>query len=162
MRPILTACLPMLLLAACNQPAEQSVGAAGAEQTSAPATANADDWAALDQMVGQYPAESGLFDHSPIAAPLAALLGDKLAVLKTNSATVAPLQRAGNILYTSGNKAHAGGSDAFYLLVDPSAHAIEVGLWEAGRLSVYKSPGANITKPTDIQTMVSNMANVAD
>lgn len=100
--------------------------------------------------------DSKFYDESPIAPQLRNLLGDKLNVLMQNSETAAPLQRDGEVFFTSGNKDNEGGSDAFYLLVDPSAKAVEAGLWENGELTVYKTPGSDIPKPQDIQTTISN------
>jgi len=149
-----------MLLAACRQPADEAPRSNRADQTpdSAPAvTESTDDWASLGQYVGQHPLQSNLYEDSAIAPELERLLGDKLAVLQANSETAAPLQRDGDVLFASGNKDNEGGSDAFYLLVDPSAKAIEIGLWESSVLSVYKTAGSNIPKPQDIQTMISNM-----
>ncbi len=80
-----------------------------------------------------------------------------MALLRANSAVAAPLTRADGVLYTSGNRAHAGGSDAFYLLIDPASGAMEVGLWQDGRLETLKTPNANIAKPADVRTMIANM-----
>ena len=150
--------IPLMLLAACGQPADEATPenrAGQAEDYSAPTAT--DNWASLGQYVGQHPLQSNLYENSAIAPELERLLGDKLAVLRTNSETAASLQRDGDVLFTSGNKDNEGGSDAFYLLVDPSAKAVEIGLWEGGVLSVYKTTGSNIPKPRDIQTLISNM-----
>jgi hypothetical protein len=153
--------IPLMLLAACSQSADETTPANRADQaqdySESTATESTDSWASLSQYVGQHPLQSNLYEDSSIAPELDRLLGDKLAVLKVNSETAAPLQRDGDVLFTSGNKDNEGGSNAFYLLVDPSAKAVEIGLWESGVLSVYKTTGSNIPKPRDIQTMISNM-----
>lgn len=147
-------------LAACGQSTDQTASSNGAEQAqnqSAPAAGESNgDWSSLSEYVGQHPVDSKFYDESPIAPQLRNLLGDKLNVLMQNSDTAAPLQRDGEVFFTSGNKDNEGGSDAFYLLVDPPAKAVEVGLWENGELTVYKTPGSDIPKPQDIQTTISN------
>lgn len=161
--------VPAMLLTACGQPADQAVETDSAEiplgTAPAPGEVAADivagtsgDWAALDQHLDKTPLESGLYDDSPISSDLASLLGDKLAVLKANSETAAPLQREGDVLFTSGNKDNEGGSNVSYLLIDPATKALEVGLWEDGVPSVYKTPGSNIAKPQDVETILGNMA----
>ena len=160
-----------LALSGCNQtprasePANVENGSTSAEPSAAlnVATPSDDiagtaDWGSLDTFVNRNPIESGLLDRSPISSDLEALLGDRTAVLKSNLETSSPLEREGSTLFTSGNKAHEGGSDAAYLLIAPAAKAIEVGLWQKGKLSVYKTPGSHIAKPGDIRTLISNSA----
>ncbi len=153
-----------LTLAACNQPettppAETPpapVEIAPAPTDAAPATTA--DWSALNAQVGKYPNETKLLEDSPITADLKTLLGAKFDVLATNMQTQAPLQKDGAVLFTSGNKQHEGGVNAAYLLIDPATRALEVGLWEGGKLTTYKTPGSNLAKPKDVQTMISNAA----
>ena len=151
--PALGACL---LLAACGQPAQQP------PETPPPAVAAAEaptpgDWSGLEALVGKYPGESKLFEDSPIVPALKALLGDKFETFKANTQTSGPLKRDG-VLFVTGNKDDQGGSDQAYLLIDPAIQAMEVGLWEAGKLSVFTTPGAKLVKPKDVQTMLANAA----
>lgn len=153
-----------LTLAACNQPETTppaEAPAAPVEIAPAPIdaapTATA-DWSALNAQVGKYPNETKLLEDSPITADLKTLLGAKFDVLTTNMQTQAPLQKDGAVLFTSGNKQHEGGLNAAYLLIDPATKALEVGLWEGGKLTSYKTPGSNLAKPKDVQTMIANAA----
>ena len=113
-------------------------------------------WASLDTMVGQYPRDSGLLTSSPIVNDLKVLLGNKYDTFVANMGTQAPLARDGELLFTSGNKPHEGGTEASYLIIDPAKNVLEAGLWEAGKLTTYTTTGATVRKPTDIQTMISN------
>ncbi|MGH7028101.1 hypothetical protein [Brevundimonas sp.] len=161
-----TALIPSLVLlglvAACSQPApapteDKAAEPASAASTPPPAaTPAATGWASLDGLVGQYPRDSKLLDDSVVVADLKTLLGDKFETLKTNMQTQSPLQREGAVLFTSGNKAHEGGVNAAYVLIDPATKALEVGLWEGGKLTTYKTPGSDLAKPTDIKTMIGN------
>ena len=117
------------------------------------------EWASLQSAIGQYPSQSKLLENSVLATPLKTLLGDKFDVFRTNLQVESPLQKDGDVLFLSGNKQHEGGSEAAYLLVHPQTKALEVGLWQGGKLEVLKTPGSDIRKPTDIQTMISNAAN---
>lgn len=150
-----------LTLAACSQPESTppaETPAAPAESASPTNDAAASDWSALNAQVGKYPNETKLLADSPITADLKTLLGSKFDVLATNMQTQSPLEKDGAVLFTSGNKPHEGGTNAAYLLIDPAAKALEVGLWEGGKLTTYKTPGSNIAKPKDVQTMISNAA----
>lgn len=151
-----------LALSACEQatrPGEEDPMLIETSPSSTVAAADGDEsasWESLDGFVGKHPLESGLLDRSAISGELRALLGDEFATLRANLETSSALQREGSTLFTSGNKAHEGGLNAAYLLIDQSAKAIEVGYWENGRLSVSKTPGPDIAKPRDIQTIIAN------
>lgn len=154
-----------LLLAACGDKAAKppaEAPAPAASQTTPPTpvpTTAPDAWASLDGLIGKYPADTGLFDTSVIAPDLKALLGDRFAAFKTNMQVGAPLLKDGEVLYTTGNKVHEGGSEMAYLLVDPAQHALEVGLWRGGKLETLTRPaGATIAKPKDVQTLIANAA----
>ncbi len=153
----------MLALTACERsPNEEPSFPQAGNVAAAPATSSntgtsaEGGWSPLYALAGRSPLESGLLDSSTVSDDLARLLGDKLAVLKTNLQTASPLERQGQLIFASGNKPHEGGSDAAYILIDPATKALEVGLWQRGELSTYKTPGSSIAKPKDIQTLIAN------
>lgn len=123
------------------------------------ATVITGEWAQLQPLVGQYPRDSGLFQTSVIAPQLKTLLGDKFDIFVTNMQVQSPLAQDGNVLSTSGNKQNEGGSQMAYLLIDPSTKALEVGLWEDGKLTTYATEGSNIPKPEDVRVLISNSAS---
>lgn len=119
------------------------------------------EWTNLRSLVGRYPgtyAEDNidLFDKGAIAAALRAILGGKMEVLKTNLSTVGPLQRQGNIYYIYGNAPHRGGEDQAYVLIDSVRRAVQVGLWEQGKLTVYAPVSGRLPVPPDIQRFLDN------
>ncbi|TJZ69001.1 hypothetical protein [Chitiniphilus eburneus] len=118
------------------------------------------DWKPLDDYVGQYPRDIGLFSEvSPITPELKKLLGAKLETFRANMGTQGPLSRE-QVLYVTGNKPHQGGDEMAYLLIDTAQRRLEVGLVEHGRLTVYASPGEALARPKDVQTMLSNLNSV--
>lgn len=155
----LAACKPAETTAPAT-PADPATPTAPADpaattDTSAPLTG---PWAGLQNHVDKYPKDSGLLTDSPIVTPLKTLLGDKYDTFVTNMGVQSPLTRDGDLLFTSGNKPHEGGSNAAYLIVDPASSALEAGLWESGKLTTYATPGATLRKPADIETMIRNAA----
>lgn len=128
-----------------TRPAGAASSAATAPSTpEVPATPA--EWTNLASLVGKYPGSRGaemidLFERGSIAAALRAHLGAKFAVLKTNLSVVAPMERAGNLYFLSGNAEHQGGIDQAYVILDQANRALQVGLWERGKLTVY--PPAN-------------------
>lgn len=94
-----------------------------------------------------------MFDRGGISSVLKNLLGAKVAALENNLSVSTPLSRAGNIYYMSGNAERRGGYDMAYVLLDPAQRAAEVGLWEGGKLTLYRTLGRRITLPADIVRM---------
>ncbi len=163
MRRLAHLALPLaaaLALAACGKPAtpEEPASAPAPAAASQPAPVAAVDWSSLEALADKYPSDTKLLEASAVTPTLEALLGAKFETLKTNMQTQSPLQRDGGLLYTSGNKQHEGGVNMAYVLIDPKAKAVEVGLWEGGKLTVYKTDGATLAKPKDVQTMIDNAA----
>ncbi|HVI99135.1 MAG TPA: hypothetical protein VM657_08725 [Sphingomonas sp.] len=147
------------MLGGCNQspaPADNAATTPAPIANEADATAAESSWAGLRDLIGQYPRDSGLFESSVIAGDLKALLGDKLATFMQDMEVQGPLAEEKGVLWTSGNKTHQGGIDAAYLLIDPATRQLEVGLWENGVLQTYASPGAPLTKPADVETLIAN------
>jgi hypothetical protein len=120
------------------------------------------EWASLPGLVGKYPGENGrdsidLFDRGAIAAALRTRLGTRMAVLRRNLAVVTPLRRQGNVYFLSGNATHQGGVEQAYVLIDASRRAVQVGLWEKGKLTVHApAGGSRLPVPAEIATMLAN------
>lgn len=111
------------------------------------------EWTNLASLVGRDDVD--LFDKGAVAAALRARLGAKMDVLKTNLQVVGPLQRQGSLYYVTGNAPHQGGEEQAYVLIDPARRAVQVGLWEKGKLTVYApATGARIPVPADIRKML--------
>lgn len=157
---VLAALIVAGALAACGQsdydPAKAPKAQVPAAQAAAtPEVAPAGAWN-LNGHLGKFPNESGLFDTSVIAPDLKILLGDRLPVFKANMQTEGALQKdQSGVLYTSGIKDKAAGAEQAYLLIDPARKALEVGLWEKGKLTTRATPGAALTRPAAIQTMIA-------
>ena len=118
------------------------------------------EWGNLPDLVGRYPgryAEDNidLFDKGAIAAGLRAALGEKMTVLETNLSTVGPLQRQGNLYYIMGNAPHRGGEDQAYVLIDARKRAVQVGLWEQGKLAVYAPASGRLPEPPEVRDMLA-------
>jgi hypothetical protein len=153
-------------IAACGSPerSDRSAPSDAPQQTAPtdvappPAAPAQADWSSLNALVGQYPNASKLIEDSAVTPELKTLLGAKYETLATHMQTQSPLEREGSVLYTSGNKAHEGGTNAAYILIDPTQRALEVGLWENGKLTTYSTQGATLAKPKDIQTLIANSA----
>ncbi|CAN5314514.1 hypothetical protein BH10PSE13_BH10PSE13_14560 [soil metagenome] len=112
------------------------------------------EWTNLAQAAGGT-GNYSMLERGGIAGALKALLGAKIAVLETNLSASSPLTRAGPLYYLSGNAEHRGGYDMAYVILDPAQRALEVGLWEGGKLTVYRSAGKRVATPAEIAKLRS-------
>ena len=95
-----------------------------------------------------------LSDKGAIAAALRTALGEKMAVLEANLSTVTPLQRQGNLYYIMGNAPHRGGEDQAYVLIDATKRAVQVGLWEQGKLTLYAPASGRLPEPLEVRELL--------
>ena len=169
--------VPLALTAGCNRSSSESPASAttAALATTAPVTAATTpaptgtsatvvatplpiplSWNNLPSQVGKYQNQIDLFRQGPVSVELRKLLGDKLAVLERNLQVAGPLQKQDGVYYLVGNAPHQGGAESAYVLIDPAQKAVEVGLWQSGKFSTWKTPDSNIVKPGDVKRMIRN------
>ena len=129
-----------------------------------PALAQAQKPAGLDYLqafVGKYPPDVKLWETEPLNTRLKALLGPQHATFLVNMETAGPLARYGDVVWTSGNKAHEGGSDAALLLAETKADILEVHLLSKGKLAHRAERGAAIPLEGDAKTVMGNLREAA-
>ena len=122
--------------------------------------APAADWNNLASLVGRYISDDGpggfdLFASGPVAAAIRDQLGSKAKVLEANLAASSPLRRQGTLFWITGNAPHQGGVEQAYVLIDASRRAVQIGLWEKGRLTVFGPPGRRLGVPPDIARLLA-------
>ena len=144
------------LLGGCSEPPPTNNAAANVASPEPSPAASPSAWASLRNDIGKYPRDISLFERSPVGDDLKALLGDDFDTFKTNMEVQGSLTAADGVLWVSGNKPHQGGDEAAYLLIDPAAEQLEVGLWHDGSFRTFTTSGASIDKPADVRTMIDN------
>ncbi len=118
------------------------------------------EWNNLPSLVGRFPgsydkSNIDLFNAGAVAAAIRSSLGAKVDVLQKNLSVVSPLQRQGSLYYVSGNADHQGGVEQAYVLIDATRRAVQIGLWERGKLTVYAPTGTRIPLPADLQKLLN-------
>ena len=116
--------------------------------------------AGLDSLVGlagKYPHDVKLWETTPLGERLKTLLGAQYDPFLANLGVQGPLARCGDVVWTSGNKPHEGGTEGALLLADTKANAIEVYLLTKGVLSYYREKGANAPLEGDAKTVLANL-----
>lgn len=116
------------------------------------AIAETKDWSELGKYVDTYAHETDFLQSSVVVPEIKRILGGKFKILIRNLDTQSPLTKSGDVLYMSGNKAHEGGINGAYILIEPKTRSLEVGLWEDGKFEAYRS-GKTIAKPEDLKRM---------
>lgn len=136
----------------------QARPAAGPAPAAAPSAVA--DWATLPALVGRWPGTGGrdMFDmlgRGEVAQALRARLGPKMPALERNLGVVGPLERQGQLYWVRGNAQGLGGEEMAYVLLDAGRRAVQVGLWERGKLAVFAPPGGRLPVPPDIARMLA-------
>lgn len=110
------------------------------------------DWTTITPAIGQLPSASGLFVHSAITTDLIALLGPKHHAFRQRMALQTPLKRDGNLLYTIGRAPDTVGDEA-YLIIDPGGRALEAGVREQGRWTIFRTSGTMVRRPAEVAAL---------
>lgn len=134
-----------LLLPACG---DQSVASNAAVPDLNVMSETPGDWSDVRLLEGRTPAESGLFEDSPVTVDLNALVGEDVQAFRRAMATAGPIVRAGPVLWTASRDGSA------YLLIYPDDHAIEAGLKRRGVWEVFRTPGAEVPVPAPVTALL--------
>ena len=113
------------------------------------------DWRDLRSLADSRDTYVTNFKEGEIAAVIKAMVGNKVSLLEQNLAVSTPLKRQGSLYYLSGNAPHQGGMEQAYILMDATRRVIQVGLWDRGKLTIYRSSGNSITAPSEIQDLLN-------
>lgn len=145
-----------LLLSACQSKTEADATVNAPKEAVIPAVTGI-DWAALNQAVGQYPANSPFLEQPVIVERLTKLLGAaNYAQVQLNLQVSSPLSVEGSVFYVTGNRAHEGGINAVAIALDEASNTIRVWLLHNSQSHYFEEPGASFAWPRDVQTMIGN------
>jgi len=116
-------------------------------------------WTNLASSVGKFQSDSDpngidLLTSGPIADAIRSRLGRKTDLLASNLSAISGLQRQGSLYWVTGNAPHQGGVEQAYVLLDANRRAVQIGLWEKGKLTVYAPQGGRLPVPQDIARLL--------
>ncbi len=126
----------------------------------APASANRApiDWAALQNAVGSYNAQTQFLRQPGINRRLRALLGVQYELVMRDLQVAGPLQRDKGVYYVTGNQAHKGGVEAVAIAMQPASDLVRVWLLHEGREQVLQEQPNAFAWPAEVQTLIQNSA----
>lgn len=119
---------------------------------------------ALKAYVGTYPSDGNVsfLEQGVLAQRLKQVLGKDYATLLANLRTVSPLTEDAGRWFITGNRPHAGGTEAAAVVVDPQHNAVRVWMLHEGQVTQYQDPThVNVPWPADVQTMIHNQQAAA-
>ena len=108
------------------------------------------DWSDLRLLTGRTPADSGLFQDSPITVDLNALLGAEATNYRRAIEGGSALTQVGPVLVTTAADRTA------YLGIHPSDPALEAGLKTAAGWRRWNTPGSRVPRPAAIGQLLGS------
>jgi len=153
-------------LSACQQtpapppgPATAAAPAATAQPPAPDAAQRAPiDWAALQNAVGSYNAQTQFLRQPGINRRLRALLGVQYELVMRDLQVAGPLQQDKGVYYVTGNQAHKGGVEAVAIAMQPASDSVRVWLLHEGREQVLQEQPNAFAWPAEVQTLIQNSA----
>jgi len=142
--PILLA----ILTAACNQ--NDTIAQNAAMPPLNVASETPGDWSDLRLLAGRTPADSGLFEDSPITVDLNAMLGRDAITYRRAIEGGSVLTPVGPVLVTLAPDRRA------YLVIYPADHALEAGLKTATGWRRWNTPGSDVPRPVAITQLLAS------
>ena len=124
----------------------------------APEEKNAPSLAQLRLHLGQYPRDTGLWNHPLLAQRLHVLLGDKLQTFKENMRVQGPLTEENGLLFVTGNKPHQGGVDMAAFIADPVNDKLQIWICTNGVQETLSEAEPPLADPPSVATFKANAA----
>lgn len=103
----------------------------------------------LNSLIGKYPNQVNLFEQDQIKGRLQSVLGNKYENFIENWNTETPIVKKGNVLHTSGCKAHDCAANSYDLFLDLKSNIINIYHIKNGKEKVYKEHDTEIVLPED-------------
>ncbi len=110
----------------------------------------------VEGLVGRYPREVRLLETPPLSTRLQALLGDRYELLGPNLEVQGPISEQNGVVYVTGNKEHAGGSDAAIVVIDVPGDSLHVWLLVSGSLQEYREKAVDRPLPEEVQNLLAS------
>jgi len=124
----------------------------------APEAKDAPSLAQLRMHLGQYPRDTGLWNHPLLAQRLRVLLGDKHQIFKENMLVQGPLTEENGLLFVTGNRPHEGRVDMAVFLADPVNDKLQIWLSTNGVQEIFSEAEPPLADPPSVATFKANAA----
>lgn len=110
----------------------------------------------LENAVGQYPRETGLWDHALLHRRLSALLGKRLPFFRSNMWNTTTVSRREHLVFVTGSRLQLTGKDGAIFVADLRSDTLWVWVMISGRLFEYRERPAQPELPAEVALFLEN------
>jgi hypothetical protein len=114
----------------------------------------------LEETLGKYPREAGLWDHAWLHQRLSTLLGRRFPFFRSNMWNTTALSRQGHLVYVTGTRGPLGRDGAIFI-ADLQRDALWVWVMISGRLYEYRERPAQPELPAEVALFIDNWRAVS-
>jgi hypothetical protein len=110
----------------------------------------------LEDAVGQYPRQTGLWDHALLHRRLSTLLGKRLPFFRSNMWNTTTISRQGHLVFATGSRRPLAGHDGAIFVADLRSDTLWVWVMISGRLFEYRERPAQPELPAEVALFLEN------
>lgn len=110
----------------------------------------------LENAVGQYPRQTGLWDHAVLHRRLASLLGRRLPFFRSNMWNTTAIAQQGDLIFVTGSRLPLAGRDGAVFVADLRRDTLWVWVMISGRLFEYRERPAQPELPAEVALFLDN------
>ena len=110
----------------------------------------------LENAVGQYPRQSGLWEHAVLHRRLASLLGKRMPFFRSNMWNTTAIARQGDLIFVTGSRLPLAGHDGAVFVADLRRDTMWVWVMISGRLFEYRERPALPELPAEVALFLDN------
>lgn len=110
----------------------------------------------LEDSIGLYPREAGLWDHVLLHRRLSVLLGKRMPFFRSNMWNTTTIARQGHLVYVTGSRLPLAGRDGAVFVADLQRDTLWVWVMISGRLFEYRERPAQPELPAEVALFLEN------
>ena len=110
----------------------------------------------LEDAVGQYPRETGLWDHALLHGRLSVLLGKRMPFFRSNMWNTTTIARQGDLVFVTGSRLPLAGKDGAIFVADLRRDMFWVWVMISGRLFEYREQPTHPEVPAEVALFLEN------
>lgn len=115
----------------------------------------------LEDAVGKYPREIGLWDHASLYPRLSVLLGKRLPFFRSNMWNTTAVSRQGRLVYVTGTRLPLTGRDGAVFVADLQRDTVWAWIMISGRLFEYRERPVQPDLPAEVALFIDNWRTIS-
>ena len=110
----------------------------------------------LEDAVGHYPRDVGLWEHAFMHRRMSALLGKRMPFFRSNMWNTTTVSRQGHLIYVTGTRRPLAGQDSAVFVADLRRNMVWVWVMISGRMFEYRERPAQPELPAEVALFLDN------